>query len=215
METLFLDEIGIILDKLMPADWWALTFTCKKWSQRLIRVLEKRRSETFTRIKKLCKAHGITTKDAKDSICLIPCYYSELLICCLGEVKRWRCARHRTLSINGVDLCIKCKVSPASPKCFGPHCNKLSCRDYLFILKNGKSVKVPGYPCRVESCNHLSDSPRGWCYTHALEASEQGLSETHTSYQCLGTTIAGHPCRFSTTSRCQKCHAHSYKYTDF
>lgn len=197
----------------MPIDWWCLALTCKAWSPKLQKHLAKRRIETFRRIEDLCRNHAVGLKQIKDGICLIPCHYGNLRSGCLGEVKRWTCTRHRTLSTFGVDLCLSCKDAPVSPDCYEQRCDKLKCRDYLFILRGGKAIKIQGYPCRIQDCQYLSDSSQGWCYNHALKASHVSRQAENEKYECLGRTQADHPCRFNTPYRSQKCHLHAYKYT--
>lgn len=211
MDSLNNDEVSLIMFRLLPIDWWCLSLSNRSWSQVIQKWLNKRKIEFKKRLDEVSLLFGVAPKEMKNSVCIIPLYYPKhISTFCLGEVKRWTCARHSTLSSQNLDLCEKCKKNPVSTLCYNRRCGSVACRDYMFVLQNGEAIKVPCFPCRVPECQKPSDSSKGFCFGHAIEVYPK-IEREIPKYQCIGKTKAGNDCRYLTSSRSKKCHLHSSK----
>lgn len=212
MEILGKDVIGQIFEKMTPTDWYCCSLVCKSWWIVISKWLSVRKKSFIKRLTEQCDLFGLTLSEEKNRLCIRPMYYlQEIGTGCKGKIANYLCARHKMLSIRNKELCETCRSNPVSDKCFGNRCNALTCRDYLYILRDGHAVKVRAYICRFQDCFKPTDSPTGYCYHHAIvEALTDHPVSDPPKYQCIGITKKGERCTFKTSSRTMKCHQHSF-----
>ena len=212
MESLGKDVIGQIFLKMTPTDWYCCSLVSKSWWAVISKWLIMRKKSFVKCLKDEISLFGLNLPEEKNRLCVRPMYYLQSVgTGCKGKVVNYLCARHKMLSVRNVELCEMCRSNPVSNKCFGDRCNTLSCRDYIYILRDGQAVKVPSYSCRFQDCFKPTDSPIGYCYNHAVANAIADLPVMDPpKYQCIGITKKGERCTFKTSSRTMKCHQHSF-----
>lgn len=220
METLSKDVIGLIFHHLTPLDWICTSVVCKSWWFVISKWMKMRKIQFIKRLRDEVNLFGIYLPEQKNFLCLRPLYYLQNLSTgCKGNTHDYLCARHRILSSYNTEICEICLENPCSIKCFGNRCDALKCRDYLYVLRNGKAVKVLAYPCSVSECNKKTDEKGGLCFSHAVKIisdgndsylTEESQKEVACKYPCLGMTKNNTRCRNKTSSRLSKCHQHIF-----
>lgn len=210
METLGKDVLGLIMDNLTPTDWWCMSLVCKTWSVPIQRWLNVRKKQFIDLMIRELNLYQIDLRTDK-TICISPLYHLKTLgEGCNGTVTNHICMRHKILSAYGTDICEKCKKNPVSSNCFGLRCDGLKCRDYIYILVDGEAIKKQAYSCRVEGCKKVTDSPVGYCFTHAVELYPKSKEVERPKYKCSAKTKTRTNCTLSTVSRTSKCHHHAF-----
>ena len=212
MEIVGKDMVGLIFEQMTPTDWVCCSLVCKKWWNVIRKWMSFRRKQFIQCLEGEINLFGINILEEKDHFCIRPMYYLKSVgYGCKGKISNYICERHKILSLYNKEICEKCLKLPSSNKCFGNRCNSFQCRDYLYVLRNGETVKVPAYQCRVESCIRLTDSSKGFCYIHAVAYSCQDDEVLETpKYQCIALKKSGVRCTINTNSRLSKCHHHIF-----
>ena len=215
MDIIGKDMVGEIFKHLTPTGWYCCSLTCKKWNKVISSWMTFRKKMFIKCLREQVDLFGLYLEEEKDRLCIRPMYYLQGVgTGCKGKVTNYLCARHRMLSVHNKDICEMCRQLPVSEKCFGNRCNSLTCRDYLYILRNGEAVKVKAYVCRYQDCFKSTDSPDGYCYNHAVSiAISEELVEKSQKYQCIAYTKKEKRCTFKTSSRLSKCHQHLFSTT--
>ena len=233
METLSKDVIGLIFHHMAPLDWICTSVVCKPWWFVIRKWMSLRKIQLIKKLKDDINLFGIYLPDQKNSLCLRPLYYlQDFSTGCKGEVHDYVCAKHKYLSLYNRDICEVCLDKPSSIKCFGNRCDSLKCRDYIYVLRDGRAQKVLGYSCIFVECSKKTDKEKGLCFSHAVkmicenndetkenESTNEGL-ESHkglnhepnelVKYPCLGMTRNNTRCKNKTGSRLSKCHQHIF-----
>lgn len=211
MEKLGKDVIGLIFEKMTPADWWSASLVCKSWWQIIQKWLKIRKNQFIKCLKNEITLLGINLIEEKGTFCIRPMYYLQGVgIGCRGEISNYVCARHKLLSTYNREICEICLKNPSSDICFGNRCNSLKCRDYMHLLRGGKAKKVKAYNCQIPLCQKFTDTPKGYCYQHALTYTTKNEINLNKRYQCTANTQNGNRCTIKTNSRCGKCHHHAF-----
>lgn len=225
METLSKDVIGLIFHHMAPLDWICTSVVCKSWWFVIRKWMSFRKIQLIKKLRDDINLFGIYLPDQKNSLCLRPLYYlQDFSTGCKGEVHDYVCAKHKYLSLYNRDICELCLDKPSSIKCFGNRCDSLKCRDYLYVLRDGRAQKVRGYSCSSFDCNKKTDKEGGLCFSHAVKMicdendnheesdkeSVKELSKDVPKYPCLGMTKNNTRCRNKTSSRLSKCHQHIF-----
>ena len=211
MEKLGKDLIGVIFEKMTPTDWYCTSLVCKKWWLSISKWLRIRKTQFIKHLKNNVDLFALNIKASKDKFCIAPMYHlQEAGTGCKGQIKNYICARHKFLSIYNRDICDVCKKNPSSANCFGNRCSSIICRDYTYILKNGKAEKVRAYPCNIQDCLKFTDVKGGMCFGHAVSAVYKEDNIESRTYRCSAQTQSKNRCSLKTTSRIGKCHHHSF-----
>ena len=209
MDILGKDVSGHILLYLTPTDWVCAALTSKKWNRTIKKWLQMQKKIFYHTLKNELMLFAIDLRIYySEKICIRPMYYGNSIgEGCRGKVINYLCSRHRMHS-KGLELCDHCNLRHVSQQCFGLRCNSMECRDYMYLLKDGKAVKVKCYNCCRSDCPNLTDKEGGKCYRHAIY-SQLVPEEELPSYRCICLTKSGNQCKNKTSSRLKKCYIHS------
>ena len=211
MDIIGKDVVGLIFDYCTPTDWVCTSLVCKSWWKTISKFMTVRKKLFFIKLQREIELYGIditSNSHDKNNFCIRPMYYLKGKDDgCLGNISNYICARHKNFSIYSREICHNCKVNPVYPECFEKRCDSINCRDYMFILRDGLTIRVKGYRCISPGCRNLTDVKEGKCYQHGL-LHKQKYIDTLTKYNCTSLTKTGRQCSNTTTSRLRKCHCH-------
>ena len=203
------DIVSLVFEYLTPTDWICTSLVCKKWWKGIRKFMQQRKVGFFTTLQREILLYGIDIKKEKHQFCIRPMYYlNGKDVGCLGNILNHLCARHRIQSLYSAEICRKCLTKPSSNLCYGPRCNSMDCRDYMYVLRDGISVKVPAYKCNYPHCNKHTDALDGRCYLHALAMIDNTEVKEVEKFQCVAYTQYGTRCSNKISNRIAKCHHH-------
>ena len=228
METLSKDVIGLIFNHMTPTDWLCSALVCKAWYPEISKWMKMRKIQFIKRLREEVELFGIDNINMhKTNLCIRPIYYlSPIGTGCKGHITNYLCAQHRCLSNSNKEICDNCLKAPSHSNCFENRCDSMKCRDYLYVLRNGRAEKVKGYPCAYNGCDKLSDADNGFCFRHAMNdlgtvdyfnidgKEKEETEEVVAKFRCIamnkgkGKNKETTRCSNMCSSRIGKCHVH-------